>query len=122
MWFAVTLGIVGISIVFTTVVWFAGGGFYLAYIPAATGTGLSQYSTLWILSAEAAAGIFLFYRKFVGLVFLLAPAVILPLDIYPAWAILKTPDFSLICHILHTALLWAALLSGLASWKYLDKD
>ena len=122
MWLAVTLGIVGISIVFTTVMWLAGGGFYLTYIPSTTGSGISQYSPFWILAAEMASMVFLFYRKFFGVALIIALAVVLPLDIYPAWAILETPDFSLICQIAHTVLMWAAVATGMTSWKYLDTD
>ena len=115
----ISLGLISITILITLVMWMTGNGFYLTYVPAGTGDGITRYSPLWILVLEAAAAYGLFARLFWGILFVFAPAFALSFDIYPAWKLLGEPDVSLKFHMAVTGLMWCTAISGLAAYRYL---
>jgi hypothetical protein len=102
----IPLILICITILVTMIMWISGNGFYITYIPAASGDGISQYSPLWVLVAEIVAAYGLFARQWWGVMIIFAPVLALSIDIYPAWMILGQPDLSLIFHIAVTLLIW----------------
>jgi len=116
------LGLICVSIMVTAVMWISGNGFYITYIPAATGDSISQYSPLWILVVELIAAYGLFARKLWGVVIIFAPTLAMSIDIYPAWMILGQPDMSLLFHITVTVLVWCTGISGVVAYRYLNYE
>ena len=62
----IPLGLISVTIFVTMIMWISGNGFYITYIPAASGDGISQYSPLWILAVELVAAYALFARQLWG--------------------------------------------------------
>jgi hypothetical protein len=118
----IPLGLICITILVTAIMLISGNGFYITYIPAASGDGIAQYSPLWILVVEVVAAYGLFARQLWGVVIVFAPALAMSLDIYPAWMILGHPDMSLIFHILVTTLVWCTAVSGVVAIKFLNAE
>jgi hypothetical protein len=118
----IPLGLICITILLTMIMWISGNGFYLTYVPAATGDGISQYSPLWILAVEVVSAYAFFARQWWGILIIFAPVLALSIDIYPAWMILGHPDMSLILHIAVTVLTWCTGISGVVAYRYLDYE
>ena len=114
------LGLICITILVTLIMWISGNGFYITYVPAATGDGIARYSPLWILAAELVAAYGLFSRQFWGVIIIFAPSLAISMDIYPAWMILGHPDTSLIFHMAVAALIWCTGISGVIAYRYLN--
>ncbi len=115
----IPIGLICITILVTVIMWISGNGFYLTYVPAASGDGIARYSPLWILAFELVAAYGLFARQLWGVIIICAPAFAMSIDIYPAWMILGQPDLSLIFHITVTVLVWCTGISGVVAYRYL---
>ncbi len=118
----IPLGLICITIFMTAIMLIFGNGFYITYIPTASGDGIAQYSPLWILAVEMVAAYGLFARQWWGVGIVFAPAIAMSIDIYPAWMILGHPDMSLKFHISVTILIWCTAVSGLFAIKYLNTE
>ena len=116
----IPIGMISVAILMTLVMWVSGYGFYLTYVPALTGKGIASYSPLWVLALELVVAYALFFKKWWGVMIPFGPALAMSIDIYPAWMILGDPDMSLKFHMVVTALLWGAALSGVMAYRYLD--
>jgi len=118
----IPLCLISVTILVTVIMWISGNGFYITYIPAATGDGIARYSPLWIFALELVAAYGLFARQLWGVVIIFAPAFAMSIDIYPAWMILGQPDTSLIFHITVTALVWCTVVAGVVAYRYLNYE
>ncbi len=116
------LVLICITIFVTVIMWISGNGFYITYIPAASGDGISQYSPLWILAVELVAAYALFARQLWGVMIIFAPALAMSIDIYPAWMILGHPDMSLIFDIAVTVLILCTGISGVVAYRSLIRE
>ena len=118
----IPLGLISVTIFVTMVMWISGNGFYITYIPAASGDGIARYSPLWILAVELVAAYALFARQFWGVMIIFAPALAMSIDIYPAWMILGQPDLSLVFHIAVTVLILCTGISSVVAYRSLIRE
>ena len=118
----IPLGLISVTIFVTMIMWISGNGFYITYIPAASGDGIARYSPLWILAVELVAAYALFARQFWGVMIIFAPALAMSIDIYPAWMILGQPDLSLVFHIAVTVLILCTGISSVVAYRSLIRE